>query len=553
MSGVLRLPGGGAVERPRAAAVGAHLARSSTARWPGSAGIGDSELRELARLSYIKVVEFQRRGLVHLHVVAPGRRGGGTGRAAAALARHAVLRPRPSRRPSPGPAWPCPRCAGTALRRARWGAQVDVRVLDPVRERRPGRPSPPTWPSTPPRRPTARRGWPIRSAPGPSSSASGSGPTSAPWCARAWDLGRRQELGALRLRAHAHTLGYRGQFSSKSLRYSTTFGALRAARADYVRGRATRTTSTSTASGATPAGATTRPRPSELARNLHDAAPRGSPNCPQMRSRNRPQSHELGKHVERNFCPGTIGERFGNLVGEGRWHNAAMTTPPRPVTDRHGRRRAGDPRPSGRLAAVGLGPPRASWRPRRAAPSPPRARSRPGPPRPRGRARPARVCSRPSWRRCAAVWSASACESGRRRGRSWWRVAWEVVSGAGADPRDRSGQLADAIWNEVRRECRAAPARASRSRPGPTTSTWPSPRSTISSAGPVSWPPPWPLACYAPPGGRRGRDPHGGAPAVRGGRGARAPLRRARKERHRAEQALRPSPSPTTGRRREVV
>ena len=33
------------------------------------AGIGSSELRKLARLSYIKVVEFQRRGLVHLHVV----------------------------------------------------------------------------------------------------------------------------------------------------------------------------------------------------------------------------------------------------------------------------------------------------------------------------------------------------------------------------------------------------------------------------------------------------------------------------------------------------
>ncbi len=47
-------------------------------------------------------------------------------------------------------------------------------------------------------------------------------------------LGSRRELAALRLRYHAHTFGYTGQFSSKSARYSTTFEALRRARADYV-------------------------------------------------------------------------------------------------------------------------------------------------------------------------------------------------------------------------------------------------------------------------------------------------------------------------------
>ena len=51
----------------------------------------------------------------------------------------------------------------------------------------------------------------------------------------AWELGRRRNLAALRLRDHAHTLGYPGQFSSKSVRFSTTFGALRQARADFVR------------------------------------------------------------------------------------------------------------------------------------------------------------------------------------------------------------------------------------------------------------------------------------------------------------------------------
>ena len=51
-----------------------------------------------------------------------------------------------------------------------------------------------------------------------------------------WTLGRRRDLASLRLRDHAHTLGYPGQFSSKSVAFSTTFGALRRARADYVHG-----------------------------------------------------------------------------------------------------------------------------------------------------------------------------------------------------------------------------------------------------------------------------------------------------------------------------
>jgi hypothetical protein len=50
----------------------------------------------------------------------------------------------------------------------------------------------------------------------------------------AWTLERRRDAPKLGLRDHAHTFGYPGQFSSKSLRYSTTFAALRRARADYV-------------------------------------------------------------------------------------------------------------------------------------------------------------------------------------------------------------------------------------------------------------------------------------------------------------------------------
>lgn len=54
----------------------------------------------------------------------------------------------------------------------------------------------------------------------------------------AWTLGARAELADLRLRAWAHMLGFRGHFSTKSRRYSTTLGALRDARADWRRAQA---------------------------------------------------------------------------------------------------------------------------------------------------------------------------------------------------------------------------------------------------------------------------------------------------------------------------
>ncbi|WP_347813264.1 replication initiator [Actinomadura sp. KC345] len=48
-------------------------------------------------------------------------------------------------------------------------------------------------------------------------------------------LGALDEFADLRLAQWAHMLGFRGHFSTKSRRYSTTLGALRAARIAYVR------------------------------------------------------------------------------------------------------------------------------------------------------------------------------------------------------------------------------------------------------------------------------------------------------------------------------
>jgi hypothetical protein len=53
----------------------------------------------------------------------------------------------------------------------------------------------------------------------------------------AWELGARPGLGGLRLRAWARMLGFRGHWSTKSRRYSTTMTALRRARVAYAKRR----------------------------------------------------------------------------------------------------------------------------------------------------------------------------------------------------------------------------------------------------------------------------------------------------------------------------
>ncbi|MGI3202156.1 replication initiator, partial [Streptomyces sp. GLT-R25] len=49
-----------------------------------------------------------------------------------------------------------------------------------------------------------------------------------------WRLGGLPEYEPLRLRAWAHTLGYRGHILTKSRTYSTTYAALRADRAEHI-------------------------------------------------------------------------------------------------------------------------------------------------------------------------------------------------------------------------------------------------------------------------------------------------------------------------------
>lgn len=191
-------------------------------------GIGSSQFPRHARLSYTKVVEYQDRGLVHLHVVI--RLDGPSGpaelpprdltidRFTAAVVRMSqqvhVAYP-----PTPG-----------INGEARWGEQIDVRRV--------------TLDATPPGAVAAY----IAKYATKSTDAFGrldhrlheSDLTSLnlrPHLKRlvttAWDLGGRPELEHLKLRHWAHTLGFRGHWLTKSRRYSTTLGALRGARAEW--------------------------------------------------------------------------------------------------------------------------------------------------------------------------------------------------------------------------------------------------------------------------------------------------------------------------------
>lgn len=194
-------------------------------------GIAVRDLRAVFRCSYVKVVEFQRRGLIHLHVVvrADGPEGPGDpppeGLTAALLAR--AIEEAVARVEVPG--FDVGR--GELSAPARWGKERAVRAVsgsdrevvaaylakyalkaattDPVLARR-----------LDPRRPPFL---------------AGADPHAGALVASAWRLGGRRALEPFRLRAHAHTFGYGGHFATKSRLWSTTFTALRQARAAYRR------------------------------------------------------------------------------------------------------------------------------------------------------------------------------------------------------------------------------------------------------------------------------------------------------------------------------
>ncbi|MEV7175979.1 replication initiator [Kitasatospora sp. NPDC093679] len=214
-----------------------HLRREVAKR----AGLTQREFRDFARISFGKVAEYQKRGAIHFHAVIrlDGPDGGDT----------------------PPPDWATPELLTDAIRAAArrtdipgplldgrehrfaFGTQLDIRTI---------RSADFTGPVQITERAVAA--YIAKYATKGAETATGTLdrpvrliaeithldiPDHARRLIRTcWTLGNRPELADLRLRAWAHMLGFRGHFSTKTRRYSTTLGALRDARAAWRRAQA---------------------------------------------------------------------------------------------------------------------------------------------------------------------------------------------------------------------------------------------------------------------------------------------------------------------------
>jgi hypothetical protein len=212
-------------------------------------GLGEVELRRLVRISYAKVAEFQRRGAIHFHAVIRLD-------AATTCRCPDCLLPPPEpfgadlledalKEAVPAVRVPCPPVEdGGPDRYARWGEQLDVRNISSSDDQ-PGELS------------AEHVAGYIAKYATKATESFGAGldrrigaddldhldklPTHVAELVRAaWELGARPELEGLRLRAWAHMLGFRGHWSTKSRRYSTTFTVLRRARVAFARRRRAR-------------------------------------------------------------------------------------------------------------------------------------------------------------------------------------------------------------------------------------------------------------------------------------------------------------------------
>lgn len=203
----------------------------------GLGGVPVRQLNEHARLRFTKVIEYQARGVIHIH---------------------AVLRldgPDPDSVTTAGPRWtpelleqatrraaarvsaPLPARAQASEERARWGEQVDVRPIpaddqgdldrDPQRQVRTVAAYIAKYAtkSTDPLGALDRR-----LLTGDQIDTLDIDEHRRELVDTAWQLGGQTHLAGLKLRRWAHTLGYRGHWATRSRRYSTTLTALRETR-----------------------------------------------------------------------------------------------------------------------------------------------------------------------------------------------------------------------------------------------------------------------------------------------------------------------------------
>ncbi|MBQ0986209.1 replication initiation protein [Streptomyces sp. F63] len=205
-----------------------YLRREIAAR----AGLSQSALREVCRVSFGKVAEFQKRGAVHFHAIVRLDGPDGPGDVPPAWARVELLS-EAIQAAARRVCVPVPAAGDFPARVLRWGDQVDVR--------------------------------PIGTDDGQELTEQAVAAYVAKYATKAAEttgtvdrrIGELRELDRLadlpahtrrlieacadldaaypdrKLWAWAHMLGFRGHFSTKSRRYSTTLGALRQVRADY--------------------------------------------------------------------------------------------------------------------------------------------------------------------------------------------------------------------------------------------------------------------------------------------------------------------------------
>jgi hypothetical protein len=212
-------------------------------------GVSEGELRRLVRVSYAKVAEFQRRGAIHFHAVL--RLDAATEcRCRGCLAPPpepftAALLERALRQAVAGVRVPCPLVTSDPdelSRYARWGEQLDVRNI--TRGEDPGELSAEQVAGYIAKYATKATesfgtGLDRRLTEGDLEDLGRLGlPAHVAGLVRAcWELGGRPGLAGLRLRAWAHMLGFRGHWSTKSRRYSTTMTVLRRARVQFAKRR----------------------------------------------------------------------------------------------------------------------------------------------------------------------------------------------------------------------------------------------------------------------------------------------------------------------------
>jgi hypothetical protein len=209
-------------------------------------GVQEAELRRLVRVSYAKVAEFQRRGAIHFHAVlrldaatecrCPGCLASPPESFTAGVLEDAL------RLAVPAVRVPCPALEdGGPERYARWGEQLDVHNItrsdDQAEELSAEQVAGYIAKYATKAAESFGAGLDQRLGADDLDHLDGLPAHVAELVRAAWALGGRPELEALRLRAWAHMLGFRGHWSTKSRRYSTTFTVLRRARVAFAKRR----------------------------------------------------------------------------------------------------------------------------------------------------------------------------------------------------------------------------------------------------------------------------------------------------------------------------